>query len=35
MNGPSLERFEILANAGYQTAIDCARQQGLNLPMVL
>ncbi|MCH8058274.1 MAG: urocanate hydratase [Proteobacteria bacterium] len=23
------------ADAGYQTAIDCAREQGLNLPMVL
>ena len=23
------------ADAGYQTAIDCARQQGLNLPMIL
>ncbi len=23
------------ADAGYQTAIDCAREQGLNLPMIL
>ena len=22
------------ADAGYQTAIDCARRQGLNLPMI-
>jgi urocanate hydratase len=22
------------ADAGYQAAIDCAREQGLNLPMI-
>ncbi len=23
------------ADAGYETAIDCAREQGLNMPMLL